>query len=355
MKYYFIVIKKELLEVIRDKNSFIMTLLLMLIVPVILVGYSIQQKDDFNIIVSETVKDMLSVGEQLSISYEQVSSKEIVNKIQSGEANIGIDYESGKYIIFYDKSIEIDEDALNKINQYLKMKAYVDGNVTSEVLYKAITSTLNSDNSTLTIILPFLLIFSIMTGAGTGIAINIFTGEKERGSLETLLLTQIRREILFFAKLSVVALVMLIGAIAYLIVMVLSVKIVNRTQAMFIEILNLEYSTQICIISVLIIFSLYAASFMSLIALKAKNMREAQLSSMLISFFACGLAMGFGADLVSINESITVFIPINNIVHLLKNLFNDVIEIPIMIETVISNVVYILLNIKIGTAIISNY
>lgn len=53
MKYYLIVLKKELIEVIRDKNSLIMSLIMMLIIPSVIVAYSFQQNSPNNVAIAE--------------------------------------------------------------------------------------------------------------------------------------------------------------------------------------------------------------------------------------------------------------------------------------------------------------
>ena len=44
MKYYFTIIRKELMEVFRDKNSFFMSLILVLIMPTIIIEYGIKKE-----------------------------------------------------------------------------------------------------------------------------------------------------------------------------------------------------------------------------------------------------------------------------------------------------------------------
>ena len=350
MKYYFTIIKKELIEVIRDKNSFLMSLILMLIMPAIIIGYGIQSGEkNEKILIAERAKNIEMLIEKTDIPYEIMKYNNIEEVIKDKKTYVGIDYLDNKYIVsYYESGISVVQD----INKLLKLQIIDSSEVGGkQILYKEHTSENTEATNDLAMVIPILLLLSIMTGNGNGVAVNTFTGEKERGSFETLLLTQVKRSTLFFAKLTTVALSMITGAIAYVIAILAAIKYINAKGRIYISELGIW---NICVLIIcLVVFSLFIATYVSVIALKAHNVREAQLSTMFLSFIACGLGVTLNSGLMQVNRNIISMIPIVNVMRVLENLFKGNVNIEVIAITNIINIVFIWIGIKIGTHIMN--
>ena len=220
-----------------------------------------------------------------------------------------------------------------------------------QILYKEHTSENTEATNDLAMVIPILLLLSIMTGNGNGVAVNTFTGEKERGSFETLLLTQVKRSTLFFAKLTTVALSMITGAITYVIAILAAIKYINAKGRIYISELGIW---NMCVLIIcLVVFSLFIATYVSVIALKAHSVREAQLSTMFLSFIACGLGVTLNSGLMQVNRNIISMIPIVNVMRVLENLFKGNVNIEVVAITNIINIVFIWIGIKIGTHVMN--
>ena len=78
MKYYFTIIRKELMEVFRDKNSFFMSLILVLIMPTIIIEYGIQfGTQDGKILITERAKEIAFIIEQVDVPYEIIEVQDL--------------------------------------------------------------------------------------------------------------------------------------------------------------------------------------------------------------------------------------------------------------------------------------
>jgi len=352
MKYFVAVVKKELLEIIRDKNSFVMSLILMLIIPFVIIRYGVQQNNINNVVISENAENMEALCEMLNIPYNKVADDEIISIIQNGKASLGIKCEKGKYYIIFDETSEVSLNILNSLNEVLECTITNKDLSNRKIVYEGLSFYSNS-HDILAMMLPILLVFSVLTGIGNGIAFNIFTGEKERGSFEALLLTQIKRSVLLLAKISVIALVMFFSAIVYLLTILFSVEIVNETGNNITNILLVETSSIFFIIITLATFSGFASSYVTLISLKAKNIREVQLSSMLLSLLFCGLGIWFSVNFSDLSSSIIIFIPIVNTMQTLSHLFEGNVDYLLFLGTNIVNFISILVGIKFGTNIMN--
>ena len=353
MKYYFTIIRKELMEVFRDKNSFFMSLILVLIMPTIIIEYGIQfGTQDGKILITERAKEIAFIIEQVDVPYEIIEVQDVIKEISEKKDCVEIDYMNDQYIIMYyefEPTIEIVQD-INRLLEFqiVNTDSKING---KQIIYEPILEESTEDMNELAVIVPLLLILSIMTGTGNSVAINTFTGEKERGSFEALLLTQVKRSTLFFAKLTTVALNMMLSALVYVVAILAAIWFINTQNGSVIK--EIETWNIVILILSLCVFSLFIASYISIIALKAHNVKEAQLSMMFFAFFTCGIGAVLNSALAQTNEYIVLTIPVVNIIRILENLFKGTVEIEIVIMTNIVNIVLTWLGIKIGKYIIN--
>lgn len=266
MKYYFTIIRKELMEVFRDKNSFFMSLILVLIMPTIIIEYGIQfGTQDGKILITERAKEIAFIIEQVDVPYEIIEVQDVIKEISEKKDCVEIDYMNDQYIIMYyefEPTIEIVQD-INRLLEFqiVNTDSKING---KQIIYEPILEESTEDMNELAVIVPLLLILSIMTGTGNSVAINTFTGEKERGSFEALLLTQVKRSTLFFAKLTTVALNMMLSALVYVVAILAAIWFINTQNGSVIK--EIETWNIVILILSLCVFSLFIASYYSIIA-----------------------------------------------------------------------------------------
>lgn len=222
--------KKEMLDVLRDKKTVLMMVVVPLIIyPLIMVlSMSVMSavtqdmaKSTYNVAIggeyrNEYVK-LLEETESQEYSFEIKLSDGMEDDLQSGEIDIYITAEDvlGKetvsvyYLSASTKSSyalnmildKIDERAQAKTNDILD-EAGLDSDVVLNpisISYYDHSTAEESTGSLLGSILPFMLVVSILMGTMYP-AIDTTSGEKERGTLETVLTLPVTSQELIFSK-----------------------------------------------------------------------------------------------------------------------------------------------------------
>ncbi len=159
-------------------------------------------------------------------------------------------------------------------------------------------------------------------------AIDLFTGEKERGTIETLLTTPVARWQILFGKMGVVVLSGLVAASCALLGLFLSIEVLDVVDNK--EILNIIHSILsptfiILLYSLLIPLTVFFAGVMIPIAVYAKSFKEAQsiitpLNIVMVLPAMVGFFPGVELNLV------TACIPVVNIVLATKELIAGTLE-----------------------------
>lgn len=159
-------------------------------------------------------------------------------------------------------------------------------------------------------------------------AIDLFTGEKERGTIETLLTTPVPRWHLLFGKMGVVVLSGLLAATFSLLGLFVSVEFMSTDGSP--EIMNIVeeiLSPSFIFMMYLLLFPLivFFAGIMIPIAVRAKSFKEAQsIISPLNIVIVLPAMVGFFPG-IELNE-ITALIPVVNIVLATKELIAGTLE-----------------------------
>ncbi|SET32142.1 ABC transporter permease [Thalassotalea agarivorans] len=190
-------------------------------------------------------------------------------------------------------------------------------------------------------IIPYLLIVLCLTGAMYP-AIDIGAGEKERGTLETLLLTPISRLSLVLGKF----LTIMTTAVLTAVITVLSLVLWGF---IFGEILGLDTVKQVLatigtgdlllILLMLIPVSSIFAALLLAISIYARSYKEAQnyMGPMtILGFFPVMIAMLPGIKL----EGVWSLVPITNVALAIKEILKGTIEAPIFIAIFLSTFVF---------------
>lgn len=159
-------------------------------------------------------------------------------------------------------------------------------------------------------------------------AIDLFTGEKERGTIETLLTTPVARWQILFGKMGVVVLSGLTAATCALLGLFLSIEVLDAVENA--EILKIVHSILsptfiLLLYSLLIPLTVFFAGVMIPIAIYAKSFKEAQsIITPLNIVMVLPAMVGFfpGVEL----NYITASIPVVNIVLATKDLISGTLD-----------------------------
>ena len=374
---------KELLELTRDKKTLIFTILLpTLIMPVIMMG--------FGALSAKIAKK--AVDENLSyVVIGEAYYPELIRALQENESitltdiSEGNDFETAIKNEEIRFAIKIPENTQDKLAQGLTVSIelfYNDSSTTSGIIYRRvqkIIENLETDlaNSRITALslsseqaqgliepielkkvttankreslgekiggfLPYILILLGLTGAMYP-AIDLGVGEKERGTLETLLLTPIPRFQIVFAKFLVIFTTSFLAVFFSLISFALMITILgpmlfsgmsaSGNEAMT-SLLN-TFAT-ISIGDVLLMFLMLvptAAIFASLllsVSIYARTFKEAQnymSPIMMLSIFPLILALLPGVKL----DWVWASVPLTNVALAIKEIFKGTIDYQMLI------------------------
>lgn len=258
MNNFFIVLRKELTDIIRDKKTLAFTVILpILIFPVLFRIMSVTMESKINDVQNEIniavngdidseLGDILNSQSNIKIREYKDDKKalkdgdiqlivnipeNVDNKISNGEAaNIEflIDDQSEKSSLsagvieslFNDYSDKIVEQRLSKLN----VESSILEPLTVET--KSGISKDGKDNSSMNTVLGMIpaLIVILLLSPTIGLSADLGAGEKERGTFEPLLSTSVNRNSILWGKITSISIVLLVTLILTIISLVFSFK-----------------------------------------------------------------------------------------------------------------------------------
>ena len=360
----FTIFKKELKDTLRDKRTLMMMLVIpILVFPVIMnifVGVSATFSEE-----AATKKVKIGfVGEkdnyvlkQLKNLPKEMGKKEIVfysdsiqlkKDLRLDSIQIGMFSEKqfsnnltaqkpAKLTVFYNATdVGMKDRAeiyLNTIEDIARQERILDLNLDETKLTPIITEYNNVASSEEMIgklaggILPYIFIAFGFLGCMYP-AIDLFTGEKERGTIETLLTTPVARWQILFGKMGVVVLSGLLASTAALLGLSLSIEVLDVVEnAELLAIVHGILSVKFILLlyALLIPLTVFFAGVMIPIAVYAKSFKEAQsiitpLNIVMVLPAMVGFFPGIELNLT------TACIPVVNIVLATKDLIAETLD-----------------------------
>jgi sodium transport system permease protein len=194
--------------------------------------------------------------------------------------------------------------------------------------------------SILSKLIPMLILMLLFSGV-MAIAPSAIAGEKERGTIATLLVTPLRRNELALGKVVSLSCIALLSGISSFIGIVLSLPKMIPTDAAGVE-LGLNFTGADYVVLLLIIFAtvLIMASAVSILSALAKDVKNAgtMITPFMLVVMFCGLTPMFqnGAP-----ESLTAYlIPFYNSIQVMTSVFAHEMRWMPVIVTLAANVVY---------------
>ena len=374
MKKYLIILKKELTLYLRDRRSLVMMLLPLLIFPLVLYASNQEIKNAENAISesisiatnsTEELADFLSTLNTLGINVDILESETPYNELKTGKIALVIDKNEEGYSIIFDQNSAKSAMALSMITSCIEAQknAYIlnifnkhGENIENLNEYAYVSQDVSAvdqseSNSFLAILAPTMLIMFIASGASS-IAVDLFCGEKERGSLEGILATQVSRKSLYFAKVSTVLIFScistLISVLGYVISFSFDNSIMNGSS------LKMSASQILSFLVITLSFAIFSASTISFLTVEAKSVKEGHLRTSMFSIVPSMISivsmyMQTGNMPFSIN-----FIPFINTIIGLKSIFLNVIDPMNMLITATSTLLYSVVLLILGYRVINS-
>lgn len=196
-------------------------------------------------------------------------------------------------------------------------------------------------------LIPLMLALAIGVGAGPAAA-DLFAGEKERKTMEALLITPVKRSTLLVAKWLTISSIGAVTGIITLIVVMLEITFLteNLKRALSFD----ENTVPVLVFALLIsvVYAMFTASILMLTSLIGKTIKEANSYSspvMMVSMFPMMFISSMGVNELTSEHFL---IPIVNLFSLLKELLFGIIDYQHISMAVGSNIVCIILFFIIG-------
>lgn len=362
----FNILKKELKDSFRDQRTLLLTVLLPLVLMSALVLFyekmlSTNEDEIYPVAVKEEQAPFL---QQILTSYNNinlVTVEDLHEAIEAGDVVAAVDFEktieqkitnneSPTVQLYGDINsqssaiaISTIEAAFNQFSQSIVAERLQSSNVDSTILSPFTierVQVVEGDNAVSMIAFLVPLMLSIAVGVGiTPAATDLIAGEKERKTMEALLMTPVNRSALLLAKwLTMVIIATLTGLITLMIVF-LEVQFFTETIKAG---LNLGDDAWVIVLTAFLVVISYAAllaSALMITSISAKTIKEAQSYSTPVTMIAILPAMFLVS--LGVNELTTThfIIPIVNIFTIFKELFFGIVNIEHIALTVFSNLI----------------
>ena len=291
------ILKKEIREMFRDKKSLSMMLVIPIFVPLIVLGMSalfeVQANKDieeYNKIgfAYELSEEEKNIAKELNIEVNEGNEDELKTKYENDEIDLYITKDGNKYILngndsdvtTYAKTLM--ESYFNVYKEYLQSGYLQANNVNPNDVLNIITVEENiteEENMFVSYIRNYAFVFIIMaiTVSATYPATDTTAGERERGTLETLLTFPIKSRDIIVGKFLAVTIASILTGIISLVLAIISVAIAQNAFSIY-EGLNIMFSPISILLSVIIIiaYSFFISGLCIAIASSSKTFKEAQ-------------------------------------------------------------------------------
>lgn len=337
----FITLKKELRAIVRDKKSLVIILFMPFLIPLMiffmafLYDFMIPDEDSefvigTNYVLNETEEAIIKELNLEATNYKD--EEELKKAYENAEISAYIILKDNTYQIYYNPNDMDSSQGASFITSYLEsyndvlaennlVSNYMDPNILHNINYEM--NELEEDNYLLNLILqiafPYVIMIIILVA--TTCATDITAGEKERGTLETMLTFPIKNEEIVFGKFLAIFLVSFISGLFGISMAWLSIKISCHIFTLFEDIVfNVTLMKILMSILIIAATALIVSGMAIAIASRAKTFKEAQSSLQPLSFLA--LITMFLPMLGIKTNALISLIPLVNQGMLLNDLFN---------------------------------
>ena len=365
----FNILKKELREMFRDKKSLAMMLVIPIFIPLLVIGMSALFESQMNMPITDY--NRIGFNYELNSVEESIIDDLEINPIYDTEENLKEQFEKGEIVLYVTKNNNVytingdDSDTTTYASSlvesyfqiykdYLQTDYLANHNVDPSEVLNIITleeNIVTEDNFFASYVTNYAFFFIIMaiTVSATYPATDATAGEKERGTLETLLTFPIKSKDIIIGKFLSVSLSSIITGVLSLVLAILSLKIANNMFSIYEKIdLMLSSSSLIFALIVILAYSFLISGLCIAIASKSKTFKEAQSALTpltFISFFPGMIAFMIGITTTNVYACIPflnytlIFTDITsgniNFIHILLMLVSTVIIIIVILKIII--------------------
>lgn len=339
-------LKKELRDMFRDKKSLAMMLVIPIFIPLLVIGMSAlfemqmtQDPSEYNLIgfdyeLSEVENNII---QELNINPIIGTEEELKQKFDNNEIYLYVLKDDNNYTINGDDSEAttyasmLVESYFNSYKNYLQNEYLTDKNINSDEVINIINlkeNIVKQDSYFANYIINYAFLFIIMaiTVSATYPATDTTAGEKERGTLETLLTFPIRSKDIIIGKFLSVSISSIINGLISLILTIVSLLLANNMFTIYEgSNLMLPVTSLIFAIVVIVTYSFLISGLCIAIASNSKTFKEAQSALTPLTFIS--FFPGMIAFMINIQTTnILALIPFINFTLIFTDITNGNID-----------------------------
>lgn len=355
------ILKKELRELFRDKKSLAMMLVIPIFIPLLVIGMSAlfesqmnvdtneYNKIGFNYELSETEKQ---IAKEMDIDIVENTTKKLKGKYEEGKIDLYITKKDNHYTIHSDGSdastyaSTLAETYFNTYKEILQQQALQENDIDANQILNIITieeKVVEEDNFFASYIKNYAFLFIIMaiTVSATYPATDTTAGERERGTLETLLTFPMKSKDIIIGKFLGVTVSSIITGLLSLVLAIVSLFI-SKDMFTIYEGVNTMYSLSSVIYAIVVIitYSFFISGLCIAIASTSKTFKEAQSALTPLTFIS--LFPGMIAFMIGITTTpLIAIIPFLNFTTIFTDITAGNINILHILLMVISTIIYI--------------
>ncbi len=355
----FITIFKELRGIVRDKKSFHKLLLYPAIIPaiILLFGFLFDYMDNSDYVVGINYKmstDETSMVEEYdNISFSYYKDEALIKEAYDNkEINGYIIKEDNIYTIYTDYTTNSGQMVLSYVTTYLESynkmlgNSYLEKNnidadkVFNNIVIDSKSLAKEEGDSAFSIFFNLTITYVLMIVIMTAIVVatDATSGEKERGTLETILTFPVKSTEFVAGKYLATALLSaILGIISYFL-MIPSMYLGKRLFDSFDDMsLTINISSVLLIIFVIVISAFLIAGVCMALSGKAKTYKEAQSSLQFVSLFPL---IPYFIKIMEVDNNLFNFIPIANCGMALSDIAMNQVNISSLFIILVTTIIY---------------
>lgn len=362
----FEIIKKEIRDVIRDKK----TLVMMIVVPILLYplmfGVLMTMEDSMmNVEPSQINKfgfafepdEVLgTILDETGIQKTVGTEEELKSKFDNGELNAYITLNGNTFTIFYTQqntngimSMQLAKELLEGYKKAVQTQILTQNGLQPADFFDAYVieeKNVSEKDAYSEMMLGMVPTFILMTATLTAVfaSIDMTAGEKERGTLETLLTFPLKNGDIIYGKFFATSICTVISSVIGFVSMYGVLYVLSGKLDSFRE---LELLTAKSFVLALVVFVLYAMLISALaimIASKAKSFKEAQNSTQPLAFVSL-IPMFLTMMGTKLSASLAA-VPFLNVYLLLNDIISNTVNMQYFAISMVSTVVFIFIVLK---------
>ncbi len=300
-------LKKEIREMFRDKKSLSMMLIIPIMIPLLVIGMSALFESQVNKSVEEynkigfdyklnEVEKEIAKNLQMEVSVND--QKTLEQEYEKGNLDLYVTKKDNHYVVHGNDNettsyaTSLTDQFFTLYKEHLQQEYLNDNHMNPEEVVNIITieediKTTENFYANYIINYAFLFIIMAITVSATYPATDTTAGEKERGTLETLLTFPIKSKDIIIGKFLSVTLSSMITGIISLILTIVSLLLANSMFKIYDGVnLMLPLSSTIFATIVIIAYSFLISGLCIAIASRSKTFKEAQSALTPITFIS---------------------------------------------------------------------